>query len=318
MGKHNNNNNNNKRGFERKQTESGAENPKYVDVLEVDKPIAGQNFACFSFLSPEKILQKKELFLFAQFLKRWEVNKSFEKFSQFLNFLAFKYKLSYEEISKDLEGFIEEERAAIIAQSTVNDDYATFLDQDGDKLEKEFNVANQFQTSVRGVKVRGCFSTQEEAELRAKLLREADPNHDIFVGPVGVWLPYDPDAYKTGRVEYMEEELNQLVHEKIKNETAAKTVFEERVKETKKKAIEENKKNADRFGTQVTQDVDEDGTLFGVAAKGGSTVERSIMASASGGVATSDDVRAELFEGDNIVTKSRTAGAGAGASNHRV
>lgn len=310
MGKHNNNK---KRGFERKLTETGAENPKYVDVLEVDKPIAGQNFACFSFISPEKILQKKETFLFAQFLKRWEVNKSFEKFSQFLNFLSFKYKLSYEDISRDLEGFIEEERAAIIAQSTLNDDYATFIDQDGEKLENEFNKANQFQTSVRGLKVRGCFSTQEEAELRAKLLREADPAFDVFVGPVGTWLPWDPDAYKTGRVEYMEEELNQLVHEKIKNETAAKTVFEERVKETKKKAIQENKQNAAKFGTQVTQDVDEDGTLFGVAAKGGSTVERALLGAGSGGTVTSDDVRAELFEGDNIVTKNSGSGNGANA-----
>jgi hypothetical protein len=31
--------------------------PSYVDVLSEDKPISGQKFGCFSFLSPEKILK---------------------------------------------------------------------------------------------------------------------------------------------------------------------------------------------------------------------------------------------------------------------
>ena len=30
---------------------------KYVDLLEEDKPIAGQKFACISFVSPENILK---------------------------------------------------------------------------------------------------------------------------------------------------------------------------------------------------------------------------------------------------------------------
>ena len=32
---------------------------KYVDLLDEDKPIAGQKFACVSFVSPENILKKK-------------------------------------------------------------------------------------------------------------------------------------------------------------------------------------------------------------------------------------------------------------------
>ena len=51
-------------------------------------------------------------------------------------------------------------------------------------------------------KIRGTYSTQEEAELRCKLLREVDPNHNVYVGPVGMWMPWEPEAYKTGRVEY--------------------------------------------------------------------------------------------------------------------
>ena len=50
-----------------------------------------------------------------------------------------------------------------------------------------------------------------------------------YVGPVGMWMPWEPEAYKTGRVEYLEDELNQLMSEKNKNEKAAKQEFEKRV-----------------------------------------------------------------------------------------
>ena len=43
-----------KKGFVRKNKKNGTPNPKYVDLLDVDKPIAGQAFGCFSFISPEK------------------------------------------------------------------------------------------------------------------------------------------------------------------------------------------------------------------------------------------------------------------------
>jgi hypothetical protein len=100
--------------------------------------------------------------------------------------------------------------------------------------------------------------------LRAKKLRESDPHHDIFVGPVGVWMPWDPDAYKTGRVEFMEEELNQLHHEKMKNEEKAKQEFDQRVRDAKRKAIEENVKKARESGNKLTQTMTEDGELVGV------------------------------------------------------
>jgi hypothetical protein len=279
--------------FERKDKSDGTPNPKYVDLLDVDKPIAGQTYGCFSFITPEKIIKQKEMFYFEEFLKKWEFSKSMEKFHQFLNFVSFKYKLTFDDVIKDYEGFVKEERETII-NSSIEDEYKTFLDREEDELEKQFNTKHNFQTSVRGFKSRGHFSTQEEAELRARLLRETDPSFDVFVGPVGQWLCWDPEAYKTGRVEYMEEELNQLAHEKQKNESAAKTAFEQRVKETKQKAIEDNKKNAEKHGNVITQDIDEEGNFYGV-----STQETNLKQNEAISVA---DIRSELFEGDNIVT----------------
>ena len=283
--------------FERKEKKDGSPNPKYVDLLEVDKPIAGQSFGCFSFISPDNILKQREKFFFEEFLKKWELNKSMEKFHQFLNFISYKYKLQFEEVMKDFEEFVKEEREAIV-NSSIEDDYKTFLDKEEEDLEKKFNVKFNFQTSVRGFKARGNFASQEEAELRARLLREMDPSFDVFVGPVGTWLPWEPEAYKTGRVEYLEEELNQLAQEKKKNESAAKSAFEARVKETKQKAIEQNRKNAETYGNVITQDIDADGNLVGV---GHNTTESTFSHKESEAISVAD-IRSELFEGDNIVT----------------
>jgi hypothetical protein len=281
--------------FERKLDKNGKQNSKYVDLLDVDKPIAGQTYVCLSFVSPEKIIKQKEHFFFEEFLKKWEMNKSMEKFTQFLNFVSYKYKLTFDDMMKDFEEFCKEEREAIVS-SSIDDDFRTFLDNNEEDLQKKFDLKHNFQTSTRGIKIRGAFPTQEEAEMRCKMLREVDPNHDIMVGEVGVWMPWEIEAYKTGRVEYLEEELNQLMHEKTKNEKNAKTAFEQRVKETKQKAIEDNIKNAEKSGNTLTQTIDENGNLIGVGVA--NTQETTLKSSETISVA---DIRSELFEGENIV-----------------
>jgi hypothetical protein len=185
------------------------------------------------------------------------------KFTDFLAFLSYKYSLNNTELMELFEEFVKEERE-VLQKSSVEDDYKNFLDKQEDKIMEQFQKENGFQTSVRGLKVRGVFPTQEEAENKCKKLREADPNHDIYVGPVGIWIPWDPDAYKTGRIEFMEEELNQIHHEKVKNEAKAKEEFEKRVKDSKRKAIEENIKLAKKSGNVLTQTIDEEGNLIGV------------------------------------------------------
>ena len=250
-------------GFDRKNLENGDANPKYIDLCDEDPPIAGQKFACLSFVSPEKILKKRENYIFEQFLKQWEFSKCMEKSMDFMNFLAYKYHLKIDDVMADFTEFVKEEDVKMKA-SGVDDDFKTYMEKNEDKLNEQFQRAHAFQTSVRGMKLRGVFPTQEEAEMKCKKLREVDPNHDIFVGPVGMWIPWDPDAYKTGRIEFMEEELNQLHHEKLKNETKAKEEFERRVKETKQKAIKENIELAKKSGNVLTQTLNEDGQLIGV------------------------------------------------------
>ena len=125
-----------------------------------------------------------------------------------------------------------------------------------------------------------------------------DPNHNVYVGPIGVWMPWEPEAYKTGRVEYMEDELNQLMHEKNNNEAKAKQEFEKRIQETKRKAIEENVKLARESGNKLTQKLDKQGNLVG----GNNTMEEDLKQLDD---ISSDGIKKALFEGDNIVRKKQ-------------
>jgi hypothetical protein len=285
-----------KPGCEYRLNSNGTPNVKYVDLLEEDKPISGQKFCCVSFVSPENILKQKNHFFFEEFLKHYEFTKSVQKFTQFLNFLSYKYDIKFDTVMNDFNDYMKSEKDNLV-MNNIPDEYKNFLDANEDRLEEEFNKQHEFQTSVRGLKVRGNYSTQEEAELRCKLLREIDPNHNVYVGPVGMWMPWEPEAYKTGRVEYLEDELNQLMSEKNKNEAQAKQQFEKRVLESKKKAIKENKQLAKESGNKLTQNIDKNGNLFGI----NNTIENSLTNDVD-----TDDIKEKLFENNNIKTYSQS------------
>jgi len=241
----------------------GKINPKYVDLLSEDPPITNQLYGCYSFVSPEKIIKQKDIFMFEKFVKQWQYAKSLNMFSDFMQFISHKYSLDPEKLMADFVDFVTEEEN-VLKREDVTGDYNHFMDKNEVRLTEEFQKQHDFQTSVRGFINRGNFATSDEAEKFAKQIRDRDPNHDIFVGRNFVWTPLDPDAYKTGRIEFMEEELNQLHHEKLKNEMKAKEEFEKRLYESKRKAIERNIEEAKKSGNKLTQTMDADGNLIGV------------------------------------------------------
>lgn len=265
---------------------------KLVDLLDEDKPIAEQKFVCLSFVSPEYEIKNKKLFYFEQFVKEYDFLKSMEKFTQFINFISYKYNIKSDDVHEQFKTFVESEKSTL--KKSVEDDYKNFVDANEESLEMSFSESNSFQTSVRGLKVRGVFPNQKEAELRCKMLREIDPNHDVYVGPIGLWIPFHPEAYKTGNVQYLEKELNELMHEKKKNDDTAKLEFDKRLKESKVKAIQENIEKASVTKNKLTQTVNEKGEL--VSIQNMNTQEKNL-----GVNATLDEIQKELFEGENIV-----------------
>ena len=115
------------KGVETRFDKNGKPNPTYVDLLEEDKPIAGQKFACISFVSPEQIVKQKEMYMFEHFLKDWDFRKSMEKYTQFLNFLSYKYSLDFDKVTQDLQDFVKDQQKEL-TQSNIEDEYKNFLD----------------------------------------------------------------------------------------------------------------------------------------------------------------------------------------------
>ena len=169
------------------------------DFLEVDQPIPGQNYACISFVSPEEVLKKKELFMVHKYLKT--VSKKYD-----------------------------------LDQNKVEEEFKDFMYVNSDKLEKEFYQDNDFRTTVRGVKVRGIYDTLREAQVRAKVLQKRDPNFNVYVGQVGYWLPWDPNPHKVDTQEYAEGELNTLVQKYRENQAKKDAHFQENIDYVKEQA----------------------------------------------------------------------------------
>ena len=237
------------------------------DELDEDPPFSNAKYIGLSFLSPEKIVKQREMYFFEQFVKIWDFNKSMQKYNDFLHFITEKYNLNIDIVMKDYQDFLKEENE-LLKSGSVSDDYKSYIEKHEDILMQQFQKEHGFQTSVRGIKIRTpTYSSLEEAEEMVKKVRERDPVHDIYIGQVGKWMPWDPDAYKTGRMEFMEPELNKLHHEKTKNEAKAKLEFEQRVRDTKKKAIMENIKLAEKNKNVLTQTLDDQGNLVGVRDK---------------------------------------------------
>jgi hypothetical protein len=210
------------------------------DFLDVDKPIPGQNFACISFVSPDKILTRKEDYYFHEFTKKrfqsvqLELNEKLNSLinesldgkvdvSKLTEFQKLLTKTTDDNITKKFDMFVE--------------DLKDFKYANEDVIEERFHEAENFQTSVRGVKIRGVYNTIKEAQIRAKVLQRMDPSFHIFVGQVGYWLPWDPSADKIENQEYQNGQLNEIVKKYKVNEAKRDEFFEQQKQDIKKQAV---------------------------------------------------------------------------------
>jgi len=184
-----------------RQYDSDGDDDKY-DYLEVDRPIPGQNYTCLSFVSPDSILMKKEMFYLHEYLKD----------------NAEKYNLS---------------------QSAIIEEFKDWMYTRKKQLNEKFDRSNNFKTSVRGVKIRGTYTSLQEAQVRAKVLQKLDDSFHVFVGQVGYWLPWDPEADHVEGQEYADEELNTLMKKYKENKLNKDIHYEQMKKERQEKRMRE-------------------------------------------------------------------------------
>jgi hypothetical protein len=63
--------------------------------------------------------------------------------------------------------------------------------------------------------------------MRATKLQRSDPLHNIFIGEVGKWLPWDPSPNAIANQEYAEDQLNQLMKKYKENDEAKEKFYNE-------------------------------------------------------------------------------------------
>ena len=194
------------------------------DYLENDQQIPGQNFVCLSFVSPESIIEKKEVFYMNEFFKKTCEEMGINK-NDALNYLK---------------------------------KYEDFKFGNKDTLDKFFAEQNDFVTSVRGLKIRGVYDTIKEAQVRAKVLQRRDPNFHVYVGQVGFWLPWEPEPHKIQNEEYLESQLNELVKNYKQNQKDKDDYFATdtkiRSEQAKKEGIENQNNKIEVTDLSGTED----------------------------------------------------------------
>lgn len=194
------------------------------DFLEVDAQIPGQNYCCLSFISPEKILKKQELYIFNYFIKDFFKNNKIEEIRDF-------------------------------DESKILEKYQDFRYVNETKLSQKFHEENDNQTTVRGIKVRGVYDSYKEAQVRAKVLQRMDSNFNVFVGQVGYWLPWDPEPDTIKDQEYLESELNNLMQEYKNNQDQKDLFYNEQLQERKKNT--RNQVDSDDSDDEIKETSDE-------------------------------------------------------------
>lgn len=81
-----------------------------------------------------------------------------------------------------------------------------------------------------GMKIRGCFATQEDAAAHAKRLQKDDKMCDILVVNMYNWFLCWPSMDEIEDVHYQNEKLEELMSERAKNQVEARRMFEDRKK----------------------------------------------------------------------------------------
>lgn len=275
---------------------SSYKEPQVVeDFLDEDQEITSQKYALLSFLSPERVLEKKELFFFEKFMNNYEIDWKTKTLEKFLADIVVavnreldenavelekknlfeqaeicrKNRVGIETVMDNYQKFVSKNRKEINS-THIQDAYRDFMFQNQNKLEEEFHAKNDFRTTMRGVKVRGVYSTPKEAEARGKKLQQKDKYFNIFIGEVGKWLPWDPEPHQVQEQEYAEEQLNTMMKKYKENEDGKEKFFEERRKQDSNAARAKPKQifgtgTGDDAGADVATTATSDNTVVGAS-----------------------------------------------------
>ena len=164
-----------------------------IDYLDSDPVNHDQRYCLLSAIFPESMVEKKELYYFQEYFK-----KVIEKGVVGDN---------------DIKKFKKDELARLQEITTnMKENYTDFKAANWEALDEKFAAATENATNTFGIKIRGVFCNIAEAKAKSGVLQRRDPDHNVFIGEVGKWLPLNPSLeYFVENQEYLDEELNTLM-----------------------------------------------------------------------------------------------------------
>ena len=226
------------------------------DYLVVDPGVPGQEWCVLSFIRPEDLARKRELFYMHHYLGE-QVNEylaaSVQDMSRRINAEFFKAmedrieKLKESknenhqvianemyEIRKSLE--CDENKLAEMCLHAHGKDpedtlaqFDAFKLRRAEKLDEEFDQQHGKQTSVMGIKFSGAYPFQEAAVERAKFLAEnVESGVHHYVAQSFHWCPFDPDPNGIKDQRYLNKDLNEIMKRKQENQELVNQQFKQR------------------------------------------------------------------------------------------
>jgi len=191
---------------------------KEHDYLDEDKPIKNQNFCLLSFISPEDVIKDKESYYIKAFL---------DKFSKDMDVL-FNGLKNVNSDNTELIDNIKKDHNYLFNIDELDSQYKFSKSVNEYDVERLYHKENNFQTSMRGIKVR-----------------------------VGCWCPWSPNPDNLENQEYSETQLNTLMKEYKKNQESKDEIFEKRkldtINSSKLEEVKEDDENVNEVENKMSE-----------------------------------------------------------------
>jgi len=182
-----------------------------IDYLDQDPEIRGQKYCCMSFLSPEDVIKRKEVFFFNKFIGAFakDVGTLFDGILTATN---------DDPKIKELVDSLKQRHDYVFDGNALGEEFEFYKQTKSEAIEKEYHELNKFQTTIRGIKIRGSYDTLDEAKRRAEAVKKFDKNFNVYVAQVGCWCPWSPNPEDIEDQEYSETQMNTMMKKYKENQ----------------------------------------------------------------------------------------------------
>lgn len=198
------------------------------DHLDRDPPLRNQHYCCVSFMLPRDAMADAHVFRVGRYLRA--CGQDVEEMLKSVERLGPK--------AKELARNVRTKHAHVLDEAALQEDFRSFEAQFGAQLDEEYEKLHGRKMDVVGVKFRGAYNTQQEAEQRCAMLRDLQsktPNANdvhIYVAEVGAWLSMCPRSNQVEDEVFAEAQLNTIMKNHKEN-----AQMSERTKEEWKKQV---------------------------------------------------------------------------------